>query len=218
MKLDNLIKLRRKKKISRSKLALDLNIDIDTIKELETTDIINVDNKLLSNIADYFNITIEELSGVSQINISNSIPKDVELHQVSDLCSELLDKYNIHLDDEKRRIMLSEFKYRIGDLTPIPPSDKDKQLTYIKETSPEFSELLKSITDVDTIEDEDIDDVKEIRFLLDKDLNFDKDITRSIRRDAKTIATFYKELLINDLSEIECLNILRAFMTCYYDV
>ena len=58
--------LRKKKKISQLKLALDLNMNQNTISRYETMEL-EADYKTLIKIADYFDVSIDYLLGRTDI-------------------------------------------------------------------------------------------------------------------------------------------------------
>lgn len=203
MKLDKLIKIRKKHKVSRAKLALDIDVTVAYIKKLETEELDSFDTEVLNKIADYFNMSIEDLLEGPIVNITPLLSREMSLSQVTNMVNTLLDKYDMRDKNFDRDKFLAEFKYRIGDL--------DTEVERSKSSS--LEDILNDI-------EEDMEDIlqdEEITFMLDDKLGFTKEAVDSIRRDARVVATFYKELLVNRISPYIALNIVRIFMSIYFD-
>lgn len=198
MQLKGLYHIRIKKRVSRKKLAEDLNLSVEYIKALETTDTELVGNKLIQMFADYFKCTpyeilnndeaedlLEKKIAVEKIEI----PDGVDVNDVNQLLFNLLKKYS-PVDHKNINQLISEFKYRIEEL---PKNDS-------------FKRLMESEFDID---ENDFDDEE---YDFGDPIELIPEVIMKIRKDAATAATFYKELRAQGLDSTEALMIMRALM------
>ena len=103
MQLKGLYYIRTKKRVSRKKLAEDLNLSVEYIKALETTDTELVGNRLIQMFADYFKCTpyeilnnneAEDLLEKKMTVEKIEIPDGVDVNDANQLLFDLLKKYS----------------------------------------------------------------------------------------------------------------------------
>ena len=198
MQLKGLYHIRTKKRVSRKKLAEDLNLSVEYIKALETTNTELVGNKLIQMFADYFKCTPYEILNNKEaedllekkITIEKiEIPDGVDVNDANQLLFDLLKKYS-PIDYENINQLISEFKYRIEEL---PKNDS-------------FRRLMESEFDID---ENDFDDDE---YDYGDPIELIPEVIMKIRKDAATAATFYKELRAQGLDSTEALMIMKTLM------
>lgn len=171
MKLEGLKIIRNKKKVSRAKLALDINVKEFIIKNLETEDNFFIDSEILLKLCRYFKVSAEQLVSNNPENIKLcSLPikitgvmcekffrlddDKVTYDDIQNMYGNLIDKYvedkEIGLDKSQVDTFLSEFRYRLGDLIDNP----EQKSTY---------KLLQSL-DGDILKSTSFSNVKENKF------------------------------------------------------
>lgn len=149
MKLEGLKTLRNKKKVSRAKLALDINVKESEIKKLETIDNFFIDSDILLKICRYFKVSAEQLvsnkpediklcslpikiTGVMYEKFFKLDTNQVTYDDIQDMYNDLIDKYTldkeIGLDKSQVDTFLSEFKYRLGELIDNPQQSSTHKL------------------------------------------------------------------------------------------
>lgn len=206
MQLIGLYNIRRKKRISRQKLADDLNLSVEYIKALETTDEETVGNTLIQMFADYFKCSPYEILNddkgedllEKKITIEKiEIPKGVTPLQANTLLFDLLKKYS-PVNPDNINQLLSEFKYRLSELEDESPISRLLRSEFNLEDDFEENE--------EDIDEEDIEDK------FGSPLEFRPEIIQNIRKDARTASILYKELRANGLSEHESYMILRIIL------
>ena len=199
MQLKGLYHIRTKKRVSRKKLAEDLNLSVEYIKALETTDTELVGNNLIQMFADYFKCTPHEILNNDEaedllekkIAIEKiEIPDGVDVNDVNQLLFNLLKKYS-PIDHKNINQLISEFKYRIEEL---PKNDS-------------FRRLMESEFNIDEDEDYDYDEND-----YGDPIELIPEVIMKIRKDAATAATFYKELRAQGLDSTEAIMIIKALM------
>lgn len=192
--------IRKRKKISRRKMARDLNFPESFIKQIETEDC-QISNNILEKIAMYLKVEVADLiidtdeimekmfkhipDNVQKVNVE--LPEGVDEKQAISLFEDLLMKYKPQSDEEVQK-MLAEYHYRLGDLEEETPSN-------IKELLNSLNEEHKHDYEDDVINEEDI-----------------TEIIKHIRLDARLASEAYKELKNQNLSMFECLEILKIIM------
>lgn len=199
MQLKGLYHIRTKKRVSRKKLAEDLNLSVEYIKALETTDTELVGNKLIQMFADYFKCTpyeilnnneAEDLLEKKMTVEKIEIPNGVDINDANQLLFDLLKKYS-PIDYKNINQLISEFKYRIEEL---PRNDS-------------FRRLMESEFNIDEDEEDDYDEND-----YGDPIELIPEVIMKIRKDAATAATFYKELRAQGLDPTEAIMIIKALM------
>ena len=159
MRLYNMKNIRRRKRISREKIAKDLNLTPAYIKHLETEEIMEIDNELLDKIACYLKVDVDELSAAIVLNVKyNKILENREVYINDEFITSVnheLDRNEVEAIINKIKInydlttatgiksFISEFKYRILEL-----EDKHEQ---------ENKSFIDSLFNEDNIDDEETD-------------------------------------------------------------
>ena len=215
MQLRGLYNIRRKKRISRKKLAEDLHLTEEYIKALETTDEETVGNKLIQMFADYFDCSPFDILNddegdeliKNKITIEKiEVPKGVRPYDANMLLFNLLKKYS-PINSNNINQLISEFKYRLGDLA--------EESTVNRLLRSEFNinnNYEPSYEEYEDINDEDDENEEYLKERYGQPLNFSDKLIESIRKDAKTASILYKELRANGLSEHESYMLLRIIL------
>ena len=202
MQLYGLYNIRTKKRVSRKKLAEDLGLTVEYIKALETTNSETVGDNLIHMFAEYFDCSVYEILGNDEqedllekkITLEKiEIPDGVSPMEANHLLFDLLKKYS-PIGQNNIDTLISEFKYRLGDL-----GEKDKSNNLI-------NRLMRSEFELD-----DEDDWEEESDYGDP-IELIPELVQKIRKDAATAATFYKELRAQGLDREDALLILKTIM------
>lgn len=105
--LDNLKKLREAKKLTQTKLSIDLDVSQELISRYEVGTSFPQPNMLIK-IAKYFNCSVDYLLGLTEV--TTPIQTIINSNNIEN--AELLDKYN-SLSNESKKNLLSYLNYLV---------------------------------------------------------------------------------------------------------
>ena len=197
--------IRQNKKISRKKLCQDIGITVDFLKQLENTDVTNIDDTLVTtlvNIANYLNISIDDIlpDGANFIN-SVAVPKGVTRNQVDKLYTYMVQHSGPITSKEDADKFFARFKYFIGDLKPEEDDIPESVKSFFNKNK------VKTLLNELEINDNDIQYNSNSSYL-----DSEEDLIEKVKADTKIASTIYKELKDDGLNMIEAMNVLKVII------
>ena len=187
MQLKGLYDIRKKKKVSRKRLAQDLGLTVEYIKALELSDTESVGNNLIKMFSDYFKcspfyiINNRESINILEETIEHNeieVPKNISEVESNFIFFEVLKKYS-PIDQNNIQDVIKEFKYRLEEASIFKNEEDEDEQESLEETS------------------------------LEDSIEITEEVVKNIRHDAKTLAIMYKELRACGLSREDSFSILK---------
>lgn len=164
MKCQGMKIIRNKQRISRRQMSRDLDIPVQTIKDIEDNDIKDISMDLIDKIANYLQVDAVELviPDLSQRLDSIKIPNGASLDRARQVFRSLFKKYNLLENVDQLDTFLAELKYRLGDL-PVEDTFKDNTNSHLNKEHIEVEDFLNRYKkhNLDDVDEDNFEDYTE---------------------------------------------------------